>query len=437
MTPDAAHPGSAPEPIPDPTESSEPDDARRRRVPRIRRTIVVFVAAASAFAAIGCAPTPSARQAPTAAPTEVTPSVVYADVATSAGPNTTTSTTTVDVYAAAAAGRTIPAVGAARNLVYVPSNDDGTVAVIDQATRTEIARYTVGAQVQHVVPSHDLTRLYANASGANQLVPFDPVTGHPGRPINVDAPYNLYFTPDGARAVVMAERLRRIDYYDPVTWKRIKSLPVPCRGINHADWSADLTYFVATCEFSGQLLKLDTATGDIVQTLAMQAGAMPQDIRLSPDGSKFYVADMAHGGVWTLDGLTFAVTGFIATGVGAHGIYPSRDGKLLYVSNRGRAGGDTTRRSRPGEGSISVLDPTTDRVTATWTIPGGGSPDMGGVSADGTELWLSGRYDSVVYVFDTTSGRLSVTIPTVHAPHGLAVFPQPGRYSLGHTGNYR
>jgi DNA-binding beta-propeller fold protein YncE len=84
-----------------------------------------------------------------------------------------------------------------------------------------------------------------------------------------------------------------------------------------------------------------------------------------------------------------------------------------------------------------VIDPTTDRVVDTWSIPGGGSPDMGGVSADGTRLWLSGRYDAEVYVFDTATGGLVARIKVPPGPHGLNVFPQPGRYSLGHTGNYR
>ena len=153
--------------------------------------------------------------------------------------------------------------------------------------------------------------------------------------------------------------------------------------------------------------------------------------------SPVVVSSLMNGGLWTIDGAAFTVAGFIPTGNGAHGIYPSRDAARLYISNRGRTGGSTTRRSTPGEGSVTVLDPSTDRVTATWTIPGGGSPDMGGVTADGTELWLSGRYDAVVYVFDTNTGTIKATIPTVHAPHGLAVFPQPGHYSLGHTGNYR
>jgi len=76
-------------------------------------------------------------------------------------------------------------------------------------------------------------------------------------------------------------------------------------------------------------------------------------------------------------------------------------------------------------------------VDQKWTLPGGGSPDMGGVSADGKVLWLSGRYHKEVYAIDTGSGKLLARIPVGKGPHGLCVYPQPGRYSLGHTGNFR
>jgi len=74
---------------------------------------------------------------------------------------------------------------------------------------------------------------------------------------------------------------------------------------------------------------------------------------------------------------------------------------------------------------------------AEWHLPNGGSLDMGGVSADGRVLWLSGRYDGVVYAISTRSGRLLHTIRVGSEPHGLAVWPQPGRYSIGHTGILR
>jgi DNA-binding beta-propeller fold protein YncE len=160
---------------------------------------------------------------------------------------------------------------------------------------------------------------------------------------------------------------------------------------------------------------------------------MPQDVRASPDGKTFYVADMMADGVHVIDGDSFRQIGFVPTGVGAHGLYPSRDGKLLYVANRG-----TNRiHGKPlGKGSVSVIDFATGKVIKTWPIPGGGSPDMGNVSADGKHLWLSGRYDDVVYRIDTQSGAVDF-IKVGKQPHGLAVWPLPGRYSLGHTGNLR
>jgi DNA-binding beta-propeller fold protein YncE len=160
---------------------------------------------------------------------------------------------------------------------------------------------------------------------------------------------------------------------------------------------------------------------------------MPQDIRISPDGKIFYVADMHGDGVFLIDGDRFTETAFIPTGVGAHGLYPSRDGKKLYVANRGS---HSIVGGKHGAGSVAVIDFATRQVEATWRIPGGGSPDMGNVTADGKQIWLSGRWDDVVYAIDTASGTARI-IPVGIEPHGLTVWPQPGRYSLGHTGNVR
>ncbi len=167
--------------------------------------------------------------------------------------------------------------------------------------------------------------------------------------------------------------------------------------------------------------------------LVLQAKGMPQDIRISPDGKTFYVADMMADGVYAIDGDAFKKTGFIKTGVGTHGLYPSRDGSKLYIANRGS---NLVHGPRHGKGSVSVLDFASRKVVATWPIPGGGSPDMGNVSADGKTLWLSGRFDDEVYAIDTSTGAVK-PIAVGMEPHGLTVWPQPGRYSLGHTGNMR
>jgi DNA-binding beta-propeller fold protein YncE len=316
-----------------------------------------------------------------------------------------------------------PAAEAALPRVYVPNSDGNSVDVIDPRRFKVVDHFPVGALPQHVTPSWDLKTLYVLNDEGNSITPINPRTAKPGRPIAVDDPYNMYFTPDGRYAIVVAERLHRLDFRDAHTFRLHRSLPVPCSGIDHMDFSARGRYLVASCEFSGQMIKVDVRRERVVGVLSLRGGGMPQDVKLSPDGKVFYVADMRANGLWKLDGDHFRVTGFLPTGLGVHGLYPSRDGKLLYATNR-------------GEGTISVISFRTGKVVTEWRIPGG-SPDMGNVSADGKVLWISGRYDAEVYAISTRTGRLLARIPVGRGPHGLCVWPQPGRFSLGHTGILR
>jgi DNA-binding beta-propeller fold protein YncE len=328
-----------------------------------------------------------------------------------------------NVYAAAGPGMLAPAAQAARPLVYVPHNS-GEVWVIDPTTFAVLARIPAGREVQHVVPSWDMQTLYATDDVGNTVMPIDPRTGRPGRRIPVDDPYNLYFLPDGSAAVSVAEDRRALVFYDPHSWAEQGRLPLPdCAGVDHADYTADGRTMVLTCEFAGRVAVVDVASRTLLRMVDMPVRRThmgPQDVKLAPDGSRFYVADSDEGGLWVLDGAATHVVGEIPTGAGAHGLYLSRDARELYVSNR-------------MAGSISVLDPRTGASITTWWIPHS-SPDMGGVTADGSQLWLSGRYDREVYVISTSDGHLIARIPVAEGPHGLCVWPQPGRYPLGHTG---
>jgi len=328
-----------------------------------------------------------------------------------------------NLYAADGANMLRPVARRALPRVYVPNSQSNTVDVIDPSRFKVVGHFAVGALPQHVTPSWDLKKLYVLNDEGNSITPIDPQTAKPGKPIAVDDPYNMYFTPNGRYAIVVAERLHRLDFRDAHTFRLHRSVPVPCLGVDHMDFSADGAYLIASCEFSGQIIKVNVARERVVDVLSLPGGGMPQDVKLSPDGRVFYVADMHANGLWEINGGRFRVTGFLRTGVGVHGLYPSRDSKLLYATNR-------------GEGTISVIDFRTRKVVDKWRIPGG-SPDMGNVSADGKVLWLSGRYDAEVYAISTRTGRLLARIPVGQGPHGLCVWPQPGRYSLGHTGILR
>jgi YVTN family beta-propeller protein len=313
-----------------------------------------------------------------------------------------------------------PAVAGVPSRIYVPNSVSNTVDVIDPATFKIIDHFAVPERPQHVVPSWDLKTLYVNSDLGNALTPIDPRTGLPGKPIPVTDPYNLYFTPDGTKAIVVPELLNSLDFRNPHTWKLIKRVALPCRAPNHMDFTADGHSVVVSCEGSQQIVRVNVVTMQVTGVLTV--GGSPQDVRLAPSGTVFYVADLNLSRVDLIDANTFTVIGYIHTGAGAHGLYPSRDTKSMYVSNR-------------IAGTISVINFASRRVVQTWTIPHG-SPDMGGVSADGNYLWLSGRYNSEIYVINTHNGTVR-RIPVGLGPHGLCVFPQPGKISLGHTGNYR
>jgi len=307
--------------------------------------------------------------------------------------------------------------------VYVPNGIPGTVEVIDPTTSRIVRTIRLGYRTfpEHVTPSWDLRWLYVDTSAASELAVIDPRTGRLARIIHgIDHPYNLYFTPDGRMAIDVAEYHNQLRFYDPHTWKPIKVLPLPCNGPDHLDFSADGSYLLIGCEFDGNVFKVDL--GKLAVTGRVNISGLPVDVKLSPDGTVFFVANQGTGGVYVIDPVRMKVLQFIRTGRGAHGMAISRDTTKLYLTNR-------------LAGTMSVISFAERRVIATWYM--GGSPDMVQVSNDGSMIWVSNRYGTTVEAISAATGHVIRQIQVGRDPHGLALFPQPGRYSLGHNGVYR
>jgi YVTN family beta-propeller protein len=335
-----------------------------------------------------------------------------------------------NLYSETTAGKLSPAVAGHLERVYVPNRSENTVWVIDPATLRVVDRFRVGVHPQHIVPSWDLKVLWVanNAEGRTDgsLTPIDPRTGKPGPSVPVDDPYNMYWSPDGRYAIVVAEAYRRLDFRDAATMRLAYSIETPdCAGINHADFSVDGTHALFTCEFDGGLTKVDLVNRRVVGTIKLSRYFdRPEVLELlqRPGRKPRRMIDPQVPRSTIISGTPMP-----------QDIRVSPDGKRFYVANRG----SNRIRGRPrGNGGVSVIDFATEKVVADWPIPGGGSPDMGNVSADGRHLWLSGRYDNEIYRFDTTDGSV-VRVKVGREPHGLTVWPQPGRFSLGHTGNLR
>ncbi|MBM0240393.1 hypothetical protein JNW88_30885 [Micromonospora sp. ATA32] len=211
-----------------------------------------------------------------------------------------------NVYAAAGPNQLAEQVRGDRPMVYVPNTKSNDVWMIDPATFQVVGKFAGGPEPQHVVPSYDLRTLYVASSQVPRggVIPIDARTGKPGRLVNLEDVYNLYFTPDGKEAIVVAEAFQRLDLYDPKTWKRTRSVRFPeCGGINHMDYSADGRTMLFSCEFANRMVVLDTTTLRKVREfrLTRTTDGMPQDTRLTPDGQHFLVADMHAHGVYVFD----------------------------------------------------------------------------------------------------------------------------------------
>jgi YVTN family beta-propeller protein len=331
------------------------------------------------------------------------------------------------IYAGPASGVLDPRVAHLPPRVYVPNETSNDVAVIDPETFEIVGRFAAGAAPEHISPDWDFSKLYVSNMNGATLTVIDPETQQSTETMNVPFPYNLFFTPDGSKAIVVADYLgadmvadNGLYFYDRATWELLKFVQVPWPGVNHLDFTADGRYLMVTCESAGVVVKIDTVEMEIVGTV--EVGGSPLDIRLAPDGDVFYVANQGTHGVDVIDAEALAAIAFIPTSSGAHAFAFSRDASRLFVTNR-------------LENTISVIDLATRTVVDTWQA--GGSPDMATVSPDGSQLWISNRFHGTVTVFDPETGEQLANIQTGGNPHGLTYWPQPGTISLGHNGNMR
>jgi YVTN family beta-propeller protein len=385
--------------------------------------------------ASSCTPAPSPTQSlvpsavPSAEPSPQLPSPTDTPIPSDTPePSASASATLGGVYAATIDGRIQSAWSAMPERVYVPDEVSGDVVVIDPATYKIIGRFKVGAYPEHITPAWDGQILYVNDMNSGSLTEIDPRTGRPnGVVLKVPDPYNLYFTPDGSRSIVVRDMTQGAPaaqngmfFYDRKTWTRVGYVPIPWAGANHLDFSADGSTLFISCEYSGRIVAVDVAKMKIITSF--NVGGSPTDVRLSPDGKVIFVANQVRNGIDVIDTATLKYVSFIPAGPGAHGLAISRDATQLLVTNR-------------HAGSVSVIDIATRTVVAVWHV--GGTPDMMAQSPDGSQLWISNRYSGTITVVDTATGTVITTIQTGINPHGLSYWPQPGRFSLGHNGNMR
>ena len=337
-------------------------------------------------------------------------------------PRTAGAARALDIYAATRAGKLAPQVRGDPARVYVPNSQSDTVDVIDQRTARIVDHFAVGAQPQHVTPSWDLRTLWVTNDVGNSLTPIDPRTGRHGRPVPVADPYNLYFTADGRRAIVVAEAHRELDFREPHTMRLLHALHVPaCAGVDHMDYTADGRFALVSCEFAGADGRGGPAPRARRQghrpargrdAAGRQALAGRADVLRRRHGVQRRVADRCPQD---------AQERFQPTGRGAHGLYPSRD-----------SGTCTSPTAARDDQRDLVSHPP---ARAQMADPGRRLARHGRRLGRRARALAPGRYNSEVYAISTSTGRLLHRIPVGAGPHGLASGPSPAATRSGTPGS--
>jgi YVTN family beta-propeller protein len=291
--------------------------------------------------------------------------------------------------------------GWAAGIAFVVNSNGASVSVIDMATLKEVRRIPTLREPHHLALSPDGRSLLVGDTAGNQMLFLDPNSGEVQKRLPVTDPYQLGFSPDGKFLTVNGLARNQVDVYDTATMKLLKRFPVVATP-SHLAYSPDSSTVFVSLQDSDKLAAFDLRT--MTEKWIVPIGKTPAGV-LWLNG-RVLVADMGTDYLAAADPATGKVVAHIETGKGAHQLFLSPDGKILWVNNR--AGGTTVS-----------LDSTTLKPIRAYNIPGG--PDDLAFAPNG-KIWITRRWAEKVAVLDPATGSCE-TIDVGRSPHGLFLNP--------------
>ncbi|MBW4023135.1 MAG: PQQ-binding-like beta-propeller repeat protein [Proteobacteria bacterium] len=282
-------------------------------------------------------------------------------------------------------------------IAFVINSRSASIDEINVDTHHLIREVPVFREPHHMALTPDGHSLIVGDTVGNALFFLDPRTGVLQRYITMSDPYQLVFSPNGKYLTVAGLARNQVDIYDAQTFKllhRIRADTMP----SHLNYSPDSRNVYVSLQVSGQLLAIDTATGQV--EWKKRVGNTPAGV-LWHDG-KLLVGIMGEGHIAEVDPATGDVTGTIPLKPGTHVMFVTHDGKLIYVTDR-------------ESGYISVLDAKTLAVLKSVQMPGG--PDDMDFAPDGT-IWATLRWEhSIALINPDTFAHTAIRVG--RSPHGI------------------
>lgn len=290
----------------------------------------------------------------------------------------------------------------AGGIAFVVNSGGASISVIDMATQKEVRRIPALREPHHVALSPDGRSLLVGDTTGNQMMFLDPNDGEVQKRIPLADPYQLGFSPDGKFLTVNGLARNQVDVYDAADMKLLKRFPVVATP-SHLAYSPDSSTVFVSLQDSDKLAAFDLKS--MTEKWVRPVGRTPAGV-LWLNG-RVLVADMGTDYIAVVDPATGKVQEHVKTGKGAHNLFLSPDGKILWVNNR--AGGTTVS-----------LDSTTLTLIHRYAIPGG-PDDM--AFAPGGKIWITRRWAERVAVLDPATGSYE-TIDVGRSPHGIYLNPK-------------
>jgi len=304
--------------------------------------------------------------------------------------------------AAAAPDRGSPGGTGSSGIAFVINSAGASISVVDMTKQIELRRIPVLREPHHIVLSPDGKQLLVGDTVANEMLFLDPRTGEIRQRLTMADPYQLGFSPNGKWLVVNGLARNQVDVYDAASMKLVKRFPLASLP-SHLAFSPDSSMVFVSLQGTDQLAAIDL--GAMAVRWTKPVGRTPAGVMWH--NGQILVANMGTDNVAVVDPVDGRVTARIVTGKGAHTVFLSPDGKIIYVNNRVSS-------------TTVALDANTLKPIRTYAISGG--PDDMDFAPDG-KIWITRRFAEKLAVLDPVSGQYQ-TIDVGRSPHGIWLNPK-------------
>ena len=285
----------------------------------------------------------------------------------------------------------------ATGMAFVLNSGGASISVVDMSSEKEIRRIPVLREPHHLALSPDGRELLVGDTVGNEMLFLDPATGAVTRRLPVADPYQLGFSPNGKFLTINGLARAQVDIYDAASMKLVKRFPLASMP-SHLAYKPDSSTVYVSLQGTNRLAAIDL--NRMVVLWNMPVGKTPAGV-LWHDGHVL-VADMGADDIAVVDPADGKVLRRVHVGRGAHQMFLSPDGRVIWVNAR-------------VEGTTTALDARSLAVIRTYKIPGG--PDCIDFAPDG-RLWITRRWAEKVAVLDPATGAVQ-TIAVGRSPHGI------------------